>query len=209
MQYSNVQLILLDCFFIAAIFARNKDKSGEMFITFIYAVFELLPTRDFLTPFRRFLDHWSPRNEIGMDDFTEIYGMYLSVQSSNFPMTQETFTQEEMRGEYKSIDKTRWGSVFWKLLHLVSVNLGTYVSKKQIKDFKTMLISLYYVIPCGMCSEHFLGYLTINKVSENTSPKRYIYDLHNSVNDRIVKESNGRLEAGKPFPIADLVMYKI
>jgi hypothetical protein len=93
-----------------------------------------------------------------------------------------------------------WGPSFWKLLHLISMRIGSTTNAVLLADeirlFEQLLIVLQKTLPCKDCQEHYTAYYNqvkppaLNNLSaENvrTTVKQWLLTLHNAVNVRLEK----------------------
>jgi len=87
------------------------------------------------------------------------------------------------------MDTRFWGPSGWRLLHLVAASdLGT--RRDQVKEWFGLL---EYVLPCKYCRASFHDYirklpLTDDIVADPTRFSRWLYDIHNMVNDKLRKQ---------------------
>jgi hypothetical protein len=80
-----------------------------------------------------------------------------------------------------------WGPHGWKFIHYITLgypNNPTEQDKKKYYDFFT---TLKYVIPCPICSTHFIENLTENPLSQEVLKNKinliqWGIDMHNLVN---------------------------
>jgi hypothetical protein len=93
------------------------------------------------------------------------------------------------------MDTRFWGPSGWRLLHLVAASdLGT----RRVKEWFELL---EYVLPCKYCRASFHDYirklpLTDDIVADPAKFSRWIYDIHNMVNDKLRKQ--GLLKTPNP-----------
>lgn len=88
-----------------------------------------------------------------------------------------------------------WGPSMWHSLHTISFNYPINPNLNQKKFYKRFIESLKYTLPCKHCRDNFRSNLrkkpitlTVLKNRENFS--RYIYDLHESIN-RLLNKNSG------------------
>lgn len=79
-----------------------------------------------------------------------------------------------------------WGPFFWHTIHIVALGYPkepSYADKRAGKEF---FESLQFLIPCGICREHYREHLTQNPVSTFLDSKQDIFKwtvmIHNKVN---------------------------
>jgi hypothetical protein len=84
-----------------------------------------------------------------------------------------------------------WGPFFWHTIHVVALGYPkepTYIDKKSAKEF---FESLQYLIPCGVCREHYREHLADNPVSVFLDSRNDIFKwtvmIHNRVNKMLNK----------------------
>lgn len=84
---------------------------------------------------------------------------------------------------------TVWGPFFWHTIHLVAIGYPqkpSYTEKKCAKEFYE---SLAYLIPCGICREHYHAHLEKNPITpyldSRTDLIRWTIQIHNQVNEML------------------------
>ena len=103
-------------------------------------------------------------------------------------------------------DPKEWGPLVWKILHIVSENLGKntvpIIQKDEMTYYKALQRKVYYILPCKLCREHYREHfknirdVEYSKFKETS--KTFFLDLHNSVNMR---------NSTKQFTFDDLNIY--
>lgn len=99
--------------------------------------------------------------------------------------------------DYKSNDgflTTVWGPAQWHMLHTISFNYPVEPTEEQKKNYRNYILSLQNVLPCGACrknlSNNLKNYpLTMEHMKNRDSFSRYIYNLHEIVNEMLEKKS--------------------
>ena len=108
-------------------------------------------------------------------------------------LTSHAFTKED----YNSNDgmlTTVWGPSQWHVLHTMSFNYPVNPTSKDKRNYRNYILSLQNVLPCGKCRDNLrknfikLPLLKKHMKSRQTFSK-YIYDLHELVNDMLGKKS--------------------
>jgi len=100
--------------------------------------------------------------------------------------------------EYNSNDgmlTAVWGPSMWHYLHTMSFNYPihpNYCTKRRYRDF---VISLRNVLPCGKCRENLKCNfaklpLKMRHMESRDTFSRYIYQLHELINEMLHKRSN-------------------
>ena len=106
----------------------------------------------------------------------------------------KTFTNEN----YSSNDgflTTVWGPAVWHSLHTISFNYPTKPSLENKKHYMNFILSLKYVLPCGKCRENLKKNLKklplkMGDMKSRETFSRYIYNLHELINEMLNKKSN-------------------
>ena len=87
-----------------------------------------------------------------------------------------------------------WGPALWHALHTMSFNYPVKPSKEQKEYYKDFFMNLQKVLPCRYCRENYKKNIkavplsrTALKNRDNFS--RWVYDLHNHVNQMLDKKS--------------------
>jgi Erv1 / Alr family len=98
-------------------------------------------------------------------------------------------------GKKRYLGRAIWGPAAWHMLHAFSIGGGG--PEKPIRADEKKCYYLFYksfaeLIPCAVCKTHYIEYFYhIYTIEEREitreSMKRYIYDLHNIVNDDLGK----------------------
>ena len=87
-----------------------------------------------------------------------------------------------------SIDPKIWGPSAWLLLH----DVGFYAAKKNdsgtLADARTFFMSLRHILPCTRCQLSYdMHVLDLPFPKTSSRLPRWVYNLHNRVNDTISK----------------------
>ena len=99
--------------------------------------------------------------------------------------------------DYESNDgmlTTVWGPSKWHFLHTMSFNYPVHPSLDDKRKYRNYMLSLKYVLPCGKCRKNLKeNYkklpLTMSHMKTRDTFSRYVYDLHELVNDMLGKKS--------------------
>lgn len=110
-----------------------------------------------------------------------------------------------------------WGPLLWHFLHMMSFNYPTnpeqYNKQKGYQKgfiqncYYVFVRLLQYVLPCGACRDNLVKNLEILKFKENKKDifedrgtfSKFIFDLHETVNEYLEKKSNLKYEDIKDF----------
>lgn len=106
-------------------------------------------------------------------------------------MSSNTYTEND----YKSGDgmlTTIWGPLMWTFLHTMSFNYPVNPTKKDKKKYRDFIFSLVHVLPCRYCRINLKNNLKkkpllVKHMKDRESFSRYIYELHEVVNDMLCK----------------------
>jgi FAD-linked sulfhydryl oxidase len=86
---------------------------------------------------------------------------------------------------------TVWGPFFWHTIHIVALGYSknpSYTEKKCAKDFYE---SLAFLLPCGICREHYSEHLKANPITPFLDTRadllKWTIMIHNSVNKMLKK----------------------
>lgn len=98
---------------------------------------------------------------------------------------------------YKSKDgmlTSVWGPSLWHSLHTISFNYPNNPTPSQKKYYKRFIESLKYTLPCRHCRDNLKAnlkkYPLTNKVMSNRyNFSLYIYNLHETINKLLKKQS--------------------
>jgi hypothetical protein len=90
---------------------------------------------------------------------------------------------------------TVWGPSMWHYLHIMSFNYPINPTKADKKHYRDFIINLQYVLPCKYCRQNLTNNLkklplTMNSMSSRDSFSRYVYELHEHINNMLKKPSN-------------------
>lgn len=97
-------------------------------------------------------------------------------------------------------ENMEWGPIFWKLLHALAERAGTApmpgLRGDETRAWVAVIGTLPKTLPCEDCRNHLAAYLTCHpfELPEDYSQinayvRRWLYDLHESVNERLGKQS--------------------
>jgi hypothetical protein len=100
--------------------------------------------------------------------------------------------------EYNSGDgmlTSVWGPAMWHYLHAMSFNYPVEPSENDKRNYRDFVMKLKYVLPCKYCRINLKKNLkskplTICHMKNRETFSRYIYELHELVNQMLNKESN-------------------
>lgn len=89
-------------------------------------------------------------------------------------------------------DPKEWGPTLWKIIHIVSEQLGKntniIMQKDEMTYYKAFQRKIYYILPCKICREHYKEYMKNIKDIEYSDFKKdsktFYLNLHNELNLR-------------------------
>lgn len=94
----------------------------------------------------------------------------------------------------------------WVLLHLGGAlaqrsSLRNKKGKYAFDAFKKLSEDAkhYVLSACSTCRSHYDEYLKTNAFTQNTDFERWVFDLHNSVNERLNKDVEGDFEQVRDY----------
>ena len=113
-------------------------------------------------------------------------------------LTTHAFSKED----YNSNDgmlTTVWGPSQWHVLHTMSFNYPVTPTPKDKRNYRNYILSLQNVLPCGKCRDNLRKNfkkmpLMIKHMKSRHTFSKYIYDLHELINDMLGKKSGLRYE---------------
>ena len=88
-----------------------------------------------------------------------------------------------------------WGPQLWIILHSAAEKIGSKQLKRlpqeESRIWTALLSSLRYSLPCPQCKKHYSDYILSTPITSITQPfiRKWIYNLHNQVNNRTGKIS--------------------
>ena len=87
-----------------------------------------------------------------------------------------------------------WGPPFWFILHNITFNYPVEPTREDINHYHAFFKTLYYVLPCKYCRDNLVKNMKALKFSKKVFKDRetlskWVYDLHNHVNDMLGKDS--------------------
>jgi hypothetical protein len=99
--------------------------------------------------------------------------------------------------DYNSNDgflTTVWGPTQWHMLHTISFNYPVNPTEEEKNNYKNYILSLQNILPCGACRKNLTNNLknyplTMDHMKNRNSFSRYIYNLHEIVNEMLDKKS--------------------
>lgn len=108
-------------------------------------------------------------------------------------MIQKVYTKQD----YESNDgmlTTVWGPSQWHFLHTMSFNYPIHPTEMQKKAYRNYMLNLKNVLPCGKCRNNLKeNYkklpLKMSNMRNRESFSKYVYDLHELVNEMLDKTS--------------------
>ena len=101
------------------------------------------------------------------------------------------------KSDYDSNDgmlTTVWGPGMWHYLHTMSFNYPTNPTPQDKTHYREFILQLQYVLPCGKCRKNLKRNfkklpLTYRDMDSRETFSKYIYRLHELVNDILHKKS--------------------
>jgi len=90
---------------------------------------------------------------------------------------------------------TVWGPSVWMFLHTMSFNYPVQPTEEEKNNYRNFVLSLKNVLPCKYCRMNLVKNfrvlpLTKNHMKNRETFSRYIYDLHELINQMLHKKSN-------------------
>ena len=87
-----------------------------------------------------------------------------------------------------------WGPSMWHYLHTMSFNYPVEPTQQDKKNYRNFVLSLKNVLPCGKCRNNLRKNfkklpLEMKDMKSRYTFSKYIYDLHEVVNDMLGKKS--------------------
>ena len=87
-----------------------------------------------------------------------------------------------------------WGASMWHFLHTMSFNYPVYPSSEDKKKYRNFILSLVGVLPCKYCRDNLeknfkILPLTMDHMKNRETFSRYVYELHEVVNQMLKKKS--------------------
>ena len=88
-----------------------------------------------------------------------------------------------------------WGPPLWHFLHTMSFNYPVNPSEEQKQHYRDFILSLHNVLPCGACRRNLKANfeklpLYIDDMENRETFSRYMYNLHEIINEMLQKKSN-------------------
>lgn len=97
-----------------------------------------------------------------------------------------------------------WGGDAWHILHTIGLN--TKVTKHNKTDFIVFINNFKNILPCELCKENYYikknTYLIDEESISNKEYQKWMYNIHNMVNDSIYKNKisfDDHVKLHKPF----------
>ena len=87
-----------------------------------------------------------------------------------------------------------WGPSQWHFLHTMSFNYPVHPTELQKEKYRDYVLNLKYVLPCGKCRKNLIENfrklpLHVSHMKSRYTFSKYVYDLHELVNDMLNKKS--------------------
>ncbi len=89
---------------------------------------------------------------------------------------------------------TVWGPAMWHYLHTMSFNYPVHPTPANKRHYRDFVLNLQNVLPCGKCRENLTKNLKTHPLldrhlASRDAFSRYLYELHEVVNDMLHKKS--------------------
>lgn len=100
------------------------------------------------------------------------------------------------------MDTRFWGPSGWELLHRISFQ------RPILHDTEGVLYTAMMILPCKYCRESV--YHFIKEIPYTNNPSKWLYDIHNRVNDklRIQSHTDKKVKDPGPDPTFEAVKHK-
>ncbi len=106
--------------------------------------------------------------------------------------TKTNFTEKDFHNENGMLTSV-WGPPLWHFLHTMSFNYPNCPTRAQRKAYKDFFYNLTIVMPCNSCRENLLSHLKKYPIGKHLKNRdqfsKYVYDLHETVNQLLNKTS--------------------
>jgi hypothetical protein len=114
---------------------------------------------------------------------------HCRLKSSSFVFQQNDYNAND--GMMTSV----WGPAKWHFLHTMSFNYPVQPTDEQKKQYRDFILHLQYVLPCGKCRKNLVENfkklpLTMQDMTNRETFSKYIYNLHELINEMLHKKSN-------------------
>ena len=111
------------------------------------------------------------------------------------------FTQEHYQSNNGMLT-TVWGPCMWMVLHTMSFNYPIQPTREQKHQYRDYILQLQHVLPCGKCRANLKKNfkklpLKCSHMASRATFSKYVYDLHEIVNDMLGKKSGLTYDAVK------------
>jgi hypothetical protein len=116
----------------------------------------------------------------------------------NRELTPFAYDTVYSKDDYNSNDgmlTTVWGPSAWHFLHTMSFNYPVCPSESDKIHYKEFILNLRNILPCGKCrrnlKKNFKKHpLEMKDMESRETFSRYVYDLHEVINEMLGKKSN-------------------
>ena len=89
------------------------------------------------------------------------------------------------------MQKSVWGPVTWRLLHMMVLKVNDNITPTQIIELKNIILRILTNLPCPYCASHAMAHITSSnyKSIQNVADLRvFMFQFHNKVNQRLNKK---------------------
>jgi len=112
--------------------------------------------------------------------------------------SQQVYTQEDYNSNDGMLTSV-WGPPLWHYLHTMSFNYPVKPTNKQKEHYRSFVLDLKNVLPCGKCRKNLLKNfkklpLEMKHMKNRETFSKYIFDLHELVNTMLNKKSGLKYE---------------
>lgn len=117
----------------------------------------------------------------------------LNRTKKNQPPIKFVYNSEDY-GSKDGMLTTVWGPGIWHYLHTMSFNYPVHPTESQKQHYRNFVLELQHVLPCGKCRDNLKKNLekmpiTTETMESRDTFSRYIYELHEMVNEMLGKKS--------------------
>lgn len=107
----------------------------------------------------------------------------------------------------------KWGGHGWNTAHKLVDSLPDKLSQEEQDWVELFFITMSFVLPCKYCRQSFAIFLKQNPISPHLSTReqmrKWLYIMHNLVNNKLRKQKKGTGEYFSPDPSYSVAMKRI
>ncbi len=198
---------------------NDVENCSEMmikaFICFFTSLSVLLPKKEARESITEFMKQVDPMKYLLSNDalfWTFKLHCYVNEKSKGQKMDISIYDKMCVIYTPERIDKDTWGRIFWFVIHFLSRCLSIKTNREEQKAFKSLMVCMKCLLPCGECRKHLNEHLKDFNIDKYLHTMDTTFEwgvkLHNKVNISTKKSIYSLEQARKDYLLSPVPTYR-